>query len=230
VIATYSLREDIASFNFFYWLVRAKAAGATEIAFHDERPKDSKWNHGTVLRRYHTILQPGCALAGLPYRTGALWRRFDASPHFTEFCAWARSHEFERLRSVLPPGKERYTITLRRTERAPRRNSNEPAWRAFAQEIGARVIEDEEVEHIGLHERLALYAGAEMNFFVTNGPGALCQLTDYPSMTFACWKSEGTFNKAGIFRGDGLPWKGPHTLVWDDDDLDTIRREWRDRR
>jgi hypothetical protein len=230
VIATYSLREEIASFNFFYWLVQVKARGATEIGFDDSRPKDSKWNHGTVLRRYHTILQPGCTLAGLPYRTGVPLDRRWASPHFTEFCAWAQRHEFERLRSVKPPGKERYTVTLRRTARAERRNSNEEAWRIFAGEIGARVIEDDEVEHIDLHDRMALYAGAEMNFFVTNGPAALCQLTDYPSMTFACWKSEGTFNKAGIFRGDRLPWKGPHTLVWDDDDLDTIRREWRDRR
>jgi len=128
----------------------------------------------------------------------------------------------------------RYTVTLRRQATSPHRNSNDAAWHEFAREIGAIVIEDYDARPLHLHTRMALYAGAEMNFGVWCGPLTLCTLTRYPVMAFACGrgKQELQMAKWGVLRGDNMPWCLPNQRVlWDDDELETIWqnfREWKD--
>ena len=227
--ALYPLSRHIASFDFYSWLVLAKAAGATEILFDTSRPKTTKWAADVVRRRYESIIAPGPALAGLPSSTGTQGRLV-GDPHMrflVEHCRAGRP--IERLRSVLSPGKERYTVTLRNDRRIPARNSNDAAWRAFAAEIGARVIEDYDDSPIGLHQRVALYAGAEMNFGVTNGPIHLCTLTPYPAMMFACDQNAGGFLNAGVRFGEPCPWGGPkQRWIWEPDELPVLRRYFRD--
>lgn len=230
--ALYSLANKIAGFDFFCWLVMQAQAGATEIVFDKSRPTTGKWPLQTVLRRFESILWPGPALLGLGRSIGTVGDPDLAPYHQSELVRLARAGiQFPRLRSVLPPGTERYTVTLRKTDRAPTRNSNADAWRTFAAEIGARVIPDYEDEPIHLHARMALYAGAEMNFFVTNGPGILCLLSDYPSMTFDLQKS--SMEKAGVPFGKPWPLSSSNQLqIYEPDDLPVIRRHfaaWRAR-
>lgn len=226
--ALYALSNKIASFDFFSWLVLAKAAGATEVIFDTRNPKTDKWPLEQVMERFETIMRPGAALAGLTYRLHEMgedrWRT-DARYLVAHVRA---GQQFEPLRTVHNPGDVRYTVTLREEPRIPERNSNAAAWRAFAAEIGALVIEDHLVNPIDLHVRMALYAGAEMNFFVPNGPMHICSLAGYPLMAFSCNKCEGGFGRTGIAFGQNYPWHKPgQSLIWEDDALDNLRRHFR---
>jgi len=231
VKALYQLSKKIAGFDFFPWLVMQHAHGATEIVFDTTNPNILKWSREKVMRRFESILWPGPALAGLPCSLGTQGKQL-APYHQGDLIRLVRKGmKINRLRSVLVPGKERYTVTLRKTERVPDRNSREADWREFAAEIGARVIPDYEDEPISLHERMALYAGAEMNFFVTNGPALLCFLSEYPAMSFDLQKSP--MSGYGVPFGEGYPFLLPdrHRQIYEPDELPVIRRHfraWRD--
>lgn len=225
MIARYSLAEDIASFDFYSWLVMAAAKGATEIRFGLVNVKTTKWSESTVRQRFETIIAPGPALLGLKSSVGSGGERMHA-PHMRELVAFCRAgNDFPRLRSVKPAGNARYTVTLRNDRRIPQRNSNYGAWRQFAVEIGAHVIEDYEDAPIHLHDRMALYAGAEINFGIPNGPMHLVALSDYPMMMFDCQKAAGGFESSGIAFGTQTPWaRGNQRLIWEPDDLEVLRK------
>ena len=232
IFARYDLACRIANFEFFNWLLLAKAHGAGGVVFGVERVKTSKWSEGAIRRRFASIIEPGPALAGMEMSIGEGGRDFGPT-HLRRLVAHCRGGgRIDKLRSVLLPGAARYTVTLRRTARRPERNSNEPAWRSFAAEIGALVIEDWDIAPIGLHERVALYAGARLNFFVTNGPMQLCSFTEYPMLCFGCQAAEGAFSNIGIAAGEQFPWCGPRQrLVWEPDELPVLRRafsQWRE--
>jgi hypothetical protein len=227
VKALYDLSKRIAGFDFFHWLPLVKAKGATEIVFNTASPKTDKWPIDKVRRRIESILFPAPALAGLPYSIGKKGEPFD-DPHLwslSQFCY--QGGKIEKLQSVLPPGKHRYTVTLRKTQRIESRNSQESDWRKFADEIGAYVIPDYDVQPIGLHERVSLYAGAEMNFFVTNGPATLCSVTPYPMMMFDNDQSVVHLVKAGTKWGESSPWMGKNQfLIWEPGTYDNIKRNF----
>ncbi len=224
MIARYDLAKNTASFDFFTWLVLAAAKGATEIVFGTETIKKGRWPEDVIRRRFHSIMEPGPAMLGLPHRFG----HDGVIPHGPNLSYLVDHHRegklFPRLRSVLPPGKAEYTVTLRNNPYIPQRNSNVAAWREFAAEIGAVVIPDYDDQPIHLHERMALYAGAKMNFGVVNGPMHLIVLSGYPMMMFGCHEAQHAFEICGIQKGGNYPWAGPdqHT-IWDPDDLPTIR-------
>jgi hypothetical protein len=226
----YDLSRDIASFDFFNTLVIGAAKGARAVVFGVGAVKTGKWPAPIVRQRFHSILEPGPALLGLPHRVGN-GGEYVCSPNMGELVRWVRAgNDFPRLKSVLRPGRVRYTVTLRNDRRRPERNSNIPAWREFAKQINALVIEDYEDEQIGLHTRMALYAGAEMNFGVPNGPTHLLALSDYPVMMFACDRAEGAFANCGIQRGEQYPWSRPNQrLIWEPDDLSTLLRHFEQR-
>ena len=223
--ALYQLSNKIAGFDFYAWLVMQAQAGATEIVFDTRNPTTGKWPLATVMKRFESILWPGPALLGLKASLGNQGAQL-APYHQRDLVRLSRAGvKFPRLKSVLPPGKERYTVTLRKTERSPTRNSNEAGWRTFAAEIGARVIPDYADEPIHLHERMALYAGAEMNFFVTNGPGILCMLSEYPAMYFDFDDKSG--KNAGVAFGERYPFMLPqHHIIYEPDDLPVIRKHF----
>lgn len=223
--ALYSLRKKIAGFDFFPWLVMQAQAGATEIVFDTLSPNANKWPLDTVMRRFRSILWPGPALLGLPCSIGTEGAQL-APYHQADLVRLSYAGvKFPRLKSVLPPGKERYTVTLRRTQRSDGRNSREADWMVFAREIGARVIPDYDDVPIGLHERMALYAGAEMNFFVTNGPVMLCFLSEYPAMGFDVQQSPMT--GFGVPFGDPYPFLLPqHRQIYEPDELPVLRKHF----
>lgn len=233
MIARYPLGEYVASFDFFDWLVMVKAKGATEIVFDVSRIKTTKWPEHVVRERLRSILEPGPALAGLPYRFGGDGDPV-VSPHMREIVTWVRGGgSFDRLRSVEAPERHRYTVTLRNDARIPARNSNDKAWRTFADEIGAFVIEDYDDHRMHLHDRMALYAGAKQNFGITCGPMHIISLTEFPMMMFANAATHGGYRNVGIEPGGNYPWCNDHQhIVWAEDDLESLRtafREWQDR-
>mgnify|MGYP001607822868 CR=1 FL=1 len=228
--ALYDIGRMIAGFDFYPWLVMQVQEGATEIVFNKQSPKMDKYPMDQVLRRFESIIRPGPALAGLPYSFGTVGAQL-APFHQKDLVARCYAGiPVPRLKSVLPSGKERYTVTLRNIKRNPTRNSIEADWREFAAEIGARVIPDYEDEPIHLHERMALYAGAEMNLFVSNGPVMLCFLSDCPAMGFDL--NQSNLGKLGVRDGQ-YPWLLPdrHRQIHETATLDVIRKHfyrWRD--
>jgi len=232
VIACYRLSDQSASFEFFYWLVVVQAMGATEVVIDAANPKTSKMTLESIQSRLHNILIPGAALAGLPVRVGD-YRRGMITARAPDIFSWVRSGKsFARLKSVKPPGVAKYTVTLRRQVGAPLRNSNELDWRKFAEEIGATVIEEYAVQPIHLHDRFSLYAGAEMNFGVCNGPVVTTTLTEYPVIMFVPpGSASNSMVKSGVPLGEQLPWALPwQRCVWKPDDLEEMRKvlaQWR---
>lgn len=223
--AFYPLWHFIATFDFYDWLVMVEAKGATEIVFDVSRVKADKFPEDVVRQRFESIIEPGPALAGLPYRFDTTGDTV-CSPHMSVLVDWVRGgNSFKRLKSVKPPGASQYTVTLRNDPKVIKRNSNADAWRQFADEIGALVIDDYDDNPIHLHDRLALYAGAKMNFGITTGPMHLISLTEYPMAMFATELTHAGFRRSGIEAGSRFPWMLAHQhLIWAQDDLESIRR------
>jgi hypothetical protein len=212
--AFYDLRHRIVTYDFFYWLVYVQILGATEIVINPSEIKSSKYPLDEAKERLNNFILPGPALAGLPCRIGN--DGVDCGSHKVDEFVKLDLSKFHRLQSVFKPYNAEYTVTLRRTVRKTYRNSDEPLWREFAKKIGAVVIEDYYVKPIGLYERMALYAGAKMNFGVTNGPMALLMITSYPAMMWDCSSSIKGFRRHGINVGDSFPWLLPsQSMKWE---------------
>lgn len=233
--ARWDCSQRIASFDASTWIVLAAARGATEIVFANvDNPSTKKWPLPIVKERLRSIVFPLPALLGLESSfddTVGEEMEFETDP--LELINWVRAgNSFPRYRSVLPPGKHHYTVTLRRDWRVPVFNSNEIAWRSFAEEIGALVIEDYDVNPIHLHERFALYAGAEQNFGTVTGPMHLITLSDHPAMIFKANILAEAFIKRGIEFGENYPWAlANQQLIWANDKLKALRHhynEWRE--
>jgi len=237
VRALYDLSRYLTSFNFFEWLVQAQADGATSVRFDARNIRSDKWPRATALERFKSICEPGPALAGMTWET--IWRHEQSGmlelakdfgkpggARIVAFCKAGR--RFRRLRSVRPHGTDRYTVTLRRTQRAPLRNSNDLVWRNFAAWIGARVIPDYEDEPIHLWDRMALYAGARMNFFCSNGPGILCSFSEYPCMMFNTHHARESLKGDGIGEGEQYPWMLENQrAIWEEATAESLERHFR---
>lgn len=139
---------------------------------------------------------------------------------------------------------ERYiTITLRNTDYWPARNSNMDAWNEVKEWLRSEgyqvvIVPDTNSKMVGyapaawdIDLRCALYEGAIVNLFVTNGPAALCICMDAKHIIFKpiCEGSNATTREFlfahGLDIGDNFNDRG--TLVWEDDDAETIIRETR---
>lgn len=218
---TFAARYDLAhrniGFDFYAWQTHAILIGATEIVFGVRNYGKHRETADILARRYRSIIQPGPALMGLPSREGD--DGIECCTHrLTGIIAHRRS-DFPRLKSVLSPGNARYTVTLRNVPVHPHRNS--PSWwRVFAKEIGAALIDDWHDKPIALHERVALYAGAKMNFGVINGPMGLLMLSAYPMMMCGCGLAANAWRKHGVEMGEQPPFLLPHqSLMWEQPSL-----------
>lgn len=233
--ALYDLGHYLPSFNHFEWLIQAEARGASVVVFDIRKIRGDKWPREIALKRFWSICEPGPALIGLPHEvfpesTNAQTKALDiAQPGGGAMVKFWREHRrFRRLNTVREPGKARYTVTLRKTQRSPLRNSDEAMWREFASEIAARVIPDYEDEPIHLHDRMALYAGAEMNFFVSNGPGILCSFSEYPCMMFNTRHARESLIGDGLSDGAQYPWMlANQRAIWEEATAESVRRHFR---
>lgn len=227
--ARYDMAFRNASFDFFTWLVHVRLLGATSIVFGVDEFRSRKWSQQELRERYETIIRPGAELAGMPWREGE--GGVTIGTHKLQGILELKRWDFPRIVSKLPARMERYTVTIRDVGPdgiKPYRNSDQNVWRRFAKEIGAYVIEDHRVKPISLLDRMALYAGAEMNFGVVNGPMGLLYFTPYPMQMWDCDSCEFAWGKHGIRKGEQVPWMLPgQSLVWQKPTLKTLLR-WQD--
>jgi hypothetical protein len=219
MIATYRLSERLASFEFFSWLVMVQADGATKIAFDVTNPKLKNFTLNDVMRRFHSIVEPGPALAGMQCYFASDETKLNAVA--SQLIPWVRSgRTFSRLKSVKPPVECKYTVTIRANKGgASGRDSNRVVWTQFAKEIDAILIDDYYSNEIRLHDRVALYAGAKMNFGVCNGPIHMLSLTAYPVTMFVNTQSaENSSVRWGLQPGQKFPWMLPNqNVIWKKD-------------
>ena len=220
--ARYDMAVNNATFDFFIWAAHVKLLGATSIVFGTKEFKSTKWGPDEIRRRYESICKPGAELCDLPYTEGD--GGIVIGTHKLQGLLELKNWDFPRIKSKLPPGKERFTVTIRNTQMKTFRNSDEALWRSFAREIGAYVIEDYSVKPISLFDRVALYAGAQMNFGVVNGPMGLLYMTPYPMMMFDCSSCEHAWKKHGIWPDQQIPWMLPgQSLVWAKPTIESLR-------
>jgi hypothetical protein len=224
--AAYDLSRYPANFNFVEFLVAARTLGADHIVFDDTKGYKAKFSRDDTARRMESILLPACALAGVGFSFGPS-KRGDLDPGYhmkAPVAAYTAKGELKKLKSIQPPESHRYTVTIRNSERYKERNSDQDAWRRFAREIGALVIEDFGDKTIHLHKRMALYSGAEMNFMVANGPGTLLWFSDNPYMVFMKNVNAEYHNASGHPVGKQVPWAHSNQkFVWGPDDYESIK-------
>ncbi len=213
-IARYDLSKRNISFDFYAWQTHAWLLGYREIVFrisngwgkHDQTDKELE-------KRYLSIVKPGPDLMGMPWREGEDGE--ECATHKLYGILAENRWDFPRLKTVLPAGNARYTVTLRNCPKHQERNST-PMWWSFAKEIGATVIPDFADEPISLHERMALYAGAKMNFGVVNGPMGMLMLSQYPMLMTGCSIASFAWEKHGVPVGTQLPFFLPgQSLMWE---------------
>ncbi len=222
--AVYDLSRYPANFNFIEFLSAAKAYGATHIRFDDSKGYKSKFSPEITKGRVNNILIPACALAGMTYDFGP-GKGIDPGYKLpVVFKAYQETGTIGRLVSVLPRGTAKYTVTIRDYDRYPDRNSDRNAWEKFAKEVGAVVIDEYYKKPISLHERMALYAGADMNYFVGNGPASLCLFSHYPFVMFMKTNYE-ELQQQGVPFGGQVPWMVDRQhFVWEQDDYYQISK------
>ena len=203
---TYYLRKCVG-FDFLTFLVMARTLGYDEVILDDSRGFTNKFAPDESRRRVDHILIPAGEFAGMKVAYGQSNGDNTVGVGLRAFLEFARPREwaFTRLMSVRPAAYHRYTVTLRHNARKPIYNSNELAWRRFADLIGAHVIEDAADKYIDIRDQMALYAGAEMNFMLQMGPSNLCWLSDAPCMMFmpvARMARTDIWSEIGFFPGD----------------------------
>lgn len=219
--AVYDLFLSPANFNFTEFLVAAKTYGATGIVLDDTGGYMDKFNPDVTYERMESIVEPSCALAGLPFRYGPRESgQIDCGYHISApLKAFNTCGKLEKLNTVKPAGTARYTVTIRNYGRRSRRNSDRHAWLRFADRIKAFVIEDWYDNPIHLHDRMALYAGAEMNFGTCGGPMSLCYFSDYPYTILMKNLDIGYMKSHGISCTGDFQWANKNqNCVWSSDD------------
>jgi hypothetical protein len=237
LIACYDLHFRMPTYDFFLWLVHVKMLGASEVTVGGKQPyaltRDRGWPAAETERRRDSYMLPAGALAGIPVSVGEVGDRSVGSIWVHDIWRDAQvlaGGDIPRLKSALPPAHHRFTVTLREHFYKPECNSERAVWVEFAERIGARIIEDYDKERMGLHERMAIYAGAKMNFGVTNGPFSILHLTDYPMCKF-CDPDVKTIRKDlarhRVPVGGRIPWMRPNQrLVWEKPTLAGLMREF----
>lgn len=223
---TYDMWICPASYNVVEALAIAQALGFTHTRFNNSGGVQPKFPGNITKERIRNILEPACGLFGMTHDFGPQNGPMVLYTYGAAQQAWEQTKRMGKARSVLPPGNARYTVTMRDYPRWEFRNSSREAWQRFAQAIGAEFIDDWYIKPIGLHERMALYAGAEMNYFVNSGPGALCVYSDYPYTMFIKADVErSAYEQMGLASGQSPPWANSRQRwVWDDDTYDNLMR------
>jgi hypothetical protein len=176
-----------------------------------------------VIGRMQNIMMPACEMAGMECQVAQTGIRHIGSPHYYHL-----RPDFKRLKAIRKPEKFRHTVTIREVWYKRHRNSDRSVWLEFANRIGARVLDEHEFAKTDFHERFAIYAGADMNWGVVNGPLAALYLTDYPVRMY-CTSSQNKKGMSGhhILPGEQMPFGLPHQqLVWKEPTLETLMQDY----
>lgn len=212
----YDLSIKPATYDFVVFLTICKTLGVTEVVFDISKGfQKKKFSQETAAKMFENILIPMAEIWGFNWSLGT---KGDVSPGYLNtdlFKHWPLRLKGFELKSGRP------TITIRESIRNKHRDSS-PAWRVFAKEIDAIVIEDAYKVPISLKDRIELYKNASMNYFCSNGPGAMLFYTNIPYTFFSPDSTKGTWN--GMKEGDQFPWAtDKQKIVWKNDTLENLR-------
>ena len=228
MIALYDMRFMPTTYDYFNWLCHVKLLGATKIHFRVEPMRQSKYPAAEGRRRFHNFIWPAPELFGLDKAMGNDGDASVGSLYFNDLQADAArmGKDIPRMRSVRSPAKEQFTVTIRDTFRNVHKNSDRVLWEKFAARTGAYVIDDHAKKPMELHDRIAFYAGAEMNFGVVNGPLAALYYSPYP-FAISCdpVTSAKSFGGHKIKPGDRCPYFLPNQRwIWERPTMDGLMR------
>lgn len=186
--AIYDLCKHPTTFDFASWACYARTCGTEKVHFIIDGPI-AQWKYPADIawKRFANILIPLCKLAGLEYSVGG---RIDGKTfsymagHLNKL--YKQLGRIHKLKHTQIPLRSPYvTITLRESFRNRFRNSNVAEWEKFrkwleGKNVDVEVLPECENAPINLEYRMGLYAGAQMNFGVGNGPMALCVFSEAP--------------------------------------------------
>ena len=243
-VGLYDLADHPTTFDIATWCVIARTHGCNHVRFiYEGKIQTAKYSETVAWRRFANIVIPVTHLARMSYSMG---QRIEGNtyPRTTGYTiqTYKRFGRLDKLRSVLPsPAGQYTTITLRESFRNKYRNSNVPAWmrfREYLEKRGKKVIVFPECEDdpIDVLQRMAVYAGAEMNLGTSSGPMALCMLSDAPYIiNNICPDTKGEpvqYDMEKLLRDSGywqvqLPFQTPKQLIgWEPDSYENICRAY----
>ncbi len=243
--AIYDLCKYPTTYDFAGWAVNARTHGITDVHFIIDGPiAHWKYSEDIAWKRFATILLPICRLARLAYTVGGRVPGPEFSYHGGHINAlYKKLGRLEKLRPTVGADAGDYvTITLRESFRNKHRNSNLPAWAAFAdylrqKKITVIVIPECEDAPINLEHRMALYSGARMNMGVAQGPMALCVFSDAPYITLnqnpKDESGKGQYDIDRLLVKTGFPPGSQYAfrtdrqiLIWEPDSFENIVRSY----
>lgn len=220
--AYYDLSQRPATFDFITFLVTSKTLGATEVIFNVSKGfQKKKFSQDIARQMYENVLQPACELWGVKFSEG--FEGDFSVGHMADDLLSA----YEKTGMIAPPdckdkGSQKYTITIRDSIRNKHRDSNRAAWEKFAKDINAYLIEDAYIKPISMFERFALYNGADMNFFTSNGPSVMCVYSHMPYTLFSPPCADESWPKP-IGPGFQMPFRNQNQkIVWKADSYENI--------
>lgn len=228
MIVCYDMRVRPTTYDYFNWLCHVKLLGASKIHFRAEPMGQSKYPIAEGLKRFRNFIWPAPELFGLDKAMAHDGDGNVGSLYFNDLQSDAQrlERDIPRMQSVRPPATEQFTVTIRDTFRNIHKNSDRDLWEKFAARIGAYVIDDHSKKPMDLHDRIALYAGAKMNFGVVNGPLAALYYSPYP-FAISCdpVTSRKSFSGHAIKPGDQAAcFMGHQRWVWEKPTMDGLMR------
>lgn len=222
------LRECPTTYDYFVWLMQIQLMGYTHVNYKTDYIRAKKHGGDVVQarQRFDNFIWPSTLFAkGMTRAFGSSGDRV-GNCMIPDLIKLLDVRSLPRLESIQEPANVKYTVTLRQMEYKPERNSDLEVWRKFAAEIGAHVIEDHFVKPITMQERMAFYAGANMNFGVMGGPMALLLWTPYPLSVWCDPAVEAltkSMNGHGMNVGGQWPFQlNSQRLVWKEPTLENL--------
>ena len=245
--ALWDLGKHPTTFDFAAFAVIAKTVGHHHVRFiYEERMADHKYPEWLAWRRFGNIVLPICRLAGLEFSVG---KRVDGREYaYFAGTVEAMYREIKDIKKLKPTqlieDRGYVTITLRESFRNAWCNSNKEAWTAFEQYLEKKnknVMVLPECEHapLDVEHRMAVYANADMNLGVNNGPMALCHFADVPYITINMlpprpadtvgYDLEKLHIKTGFPSGSQYSFRTDRQIiVWERDTFENIVRSYED--
>lgn len=141
-------------------------------------------------------------------------------------------------------GRKVVTLTVRQQSTSPDRNSNLPAWEAFAEhaikrgfhplwvnESNVALANGQGYAELDPDIRMALYEQAAMNMIGANGPSVLMHCSGVPYLNFGVALNQGWrdhyLKYFGLKAGEQLPWATPlQRMIYRADDLAALTEEF----
>lgn len=218
------------TFDFATFLVCAKTLGADHVHFRYEGEiQTKKFPEDVAWKRFENIHKPLCELAGMTYTIGPGGGGITPAYHYGTVEALYRELGHIWKFPMLEGPKGYSTVTMRQSFRNQHRNSS-PAWIDFIKSLDGEVVvlHECEDEPIPVVDRMRLYANADMNYGVSNGPVALCHFSEAPYVTFNMQggpQDTAHLAKTGFPVGSQFGFRNKRqTLVWEPDTLEVLNR------